>query len=59
MGNDLVRFIALAIGRPVIVSGNSSGGLLAAWLSAYAIPGQIRGVHCADAPFFTSEVHPK
>ena len=53
MGNDLVRFIALAIGRPVIVSGNSSGGLLAAWLSAYAMPGQIRGVHCEDAPFFT------
>ena len=26
MGNDLVRFIALAIGRPVIVSGHSSGG---------------------------------
>ena len=59
MGNDLVRFIALAIGRPVIVSGNSSGGLLAAWLSAYAMPGQIRGVHCEDAPFFASEVQPK
>jgi pimeloyl-ACP methyl ester carboxylesterase len=59
MGNDLVRFIALAIGRPVFVSGNSSGGVLAAWLSAYAMPGQIRGVHCEDAPFFTSELNPK
>jgi pimeloyl-ACP methyl ester carboxylesterase len=59
MGNDLVRFIALAIRRPVIVSGNSSGGVLAAWLSAYAMPGQIRGVHCEDAPFFASEVSPK
>jgi pimeloyl-ACP methyl ester carboxylesterase len=59
MGNDLVRFIALVIGRPVIVSGNSSGGLLAAWLSAYAMPGQIRGVHCEDAPFFASEANPK
>ena len=29
MGNDLVRFIALAIKRPIIVSGLSSGGLLA------------------------------
>ena len=38
MGNDLVRFIALAIRRPVIVSGNSSGGVLAAWLSAFAMP---------------------
>ncbi|MGH6910898.1 MAG: alpha/beta fold hydrolase [Phenylobacterium sp.] len=58
MGNDLVRFIALAIGRPVIVSGNSSGGLLAAWLSAFAMPGQIRGVHCEDAPFFAAETKP-
>ena len=59
MGNDLVRFIAMAIGRPVIVSGNSSGGVLAAWLSAFAMPGQIRGVHCEDAPFFSSELNPK
>lgn len=59
IGGDLVRFIALAIGRPVVVSGNSSGGLLAAWLSAYAMPGQIRGVHCEDAPFFAAEARPK
>jgi len=57
MGNDLVRFIALAIGRPVIVSGHSSGGLLAAWLSAYGLPGSIRGAHCQDPPIFTSEVN--
>src|SRR5215470_6187658 len=41
MGNDLVRFIDMVIGRPTIVSGLSSGGVLAAWLSAYAKPGQI------------------
>src|ERR1039457_3234373 len=35
MGNDLVRFIDLVVGRPTIVSGNSSGGVLAAWLAAY------------------------
>lgn len=58
MGNDLVRFIDAAIGRPTIVSGNSSGGLLAAWLSAYARPGQIRGVVCEDPPLFASEVNP-
>jgi alpha-beta hydrolase superfamily lysophospholipase len=28
--------------RPVIVSGRSSGGVIAAWLSAYAKPAQIR-----------------
>ncbi|ACT60255.1 alpha/beta hydrolase [Hirschia baltica] len=58
MGNDLVRFISLVIKRPVIVSGNSSGGLLAAWLSAYAMPNQIRAIHCEDAPFFTAEKAP-
>ncbi|HRD45011.1 MAG TPA: alpha/beta fold hydrolase [Caulobacter sp.] len=59
LGGDLVRFIQLAVGRPVVVSGNSSGGVLAAWLSAYAMPGQIRGVCCEDAPFFASEARPK
>ncbi len=39
MGNDLVRFIDVVIGRPTIVSGLSSGGVLSAWLSAYAKPG--------------------
>ncbi|MBB4688738.1 alpha/beta fold hydrolase [Amycolatopsis jiangsuensis] len=57
-GNDLVRFIALAIGKPVIVSGCSSGGVLAAWLSAYAMPGQIRGAVCEDPPLFSSELAP-
>ncbi|GAA5063329.1 alpha/beta fold hydrolase [Nocardia callitridis] len=57
-GNDLVRFIALAIRRPVVVAGCSSGGVLAAWLSAYAMPGQIRGAFCEDAPFFSSEAAP-
>ncbi len=56
-GNDLVRFIALAIGRPVIVSGLSSGGVIAAWLSAYAMPGAIRGAHYEDPPLFSSEVN--
>lgn len=58
MGNDLVRFIATVIKRPTLVAGNSSGGLLAAWLSAYAMPGQIRAVLCEDAPFFASETEP-
>jgi pimeloyl-ACP methyl ester carboxylesterase len=43
IGNDLVRFIDLVIGRPTVVSGLSSGGVLSAWLSAYAKPGQVRG----------------
>jgi pimeloyl-ACP methyl ester carboxylesterase len=58
MGNDLSRFIALAIRRPVITSGCSSGGVLSAWLSAYAPPGQIRASHYEDPPLFASETLP-
>ena len=58
MGNDLVRFIDLVIQRPTIVSGLSSGGVLTAWLSAYAKPAQLRGAHYEDPPLFSSEVHP-
>ena len=46
MGNDLVRFIATVIKQPVITSGCSSGGLLSAWLSAFAMRGQLRGAGC-------------
>jgi len=58
MGNDLVRFIDLVIGRPTVVSGNSSGGVLAAWLAAYAKPDQLRGAVCEDPPLFSSETNP-
>ncbi|HEY2287280.1 MAG TPA: alpha/beta hydrolase [Streptosporangiaceae bacterium] len=58
MGNDLVRFLDLVIGRPAVVSGLSSGGVLSAWLSAYARPGQVRGAVWEDPPLFSSEVHP-
>ena len=58
LGNDLVRFIDLVIGRPTIVSGLSSGGVLSAWLSAYAKPGQIVAACYEDPPLFASEVRP-
>jgi len=58
MGNDLVRFIDVVIRRPTIVSGLSSGGVLTAWLSAYAKPGQLRGAHYEDPPLFSSELVP-
>jgi pimeloyl-ACP methyl ester carboxylesterase len=53
-----VRFIAGRIGRPTIVSGLSSGGVLSAWLSAYGEPGMVRGAHYEDPPVFSSEVRP-
>src|SRR3954464_5474915 len=58
MGNDLSRFIDLVIGRPAIVSGLSSGGVLSAWLSAYAKPGQVVAACYEDPPLFASEVRP-
>jgi pimeloyl-ACP methyl ester carboxylesterase len=58
MGNDLVRFITGRIGRPVVASGLSSGGVIAAWLSAYATPGLLRGAYYEDAPLFSSEIQP-
>jgi pimeloyl-ACP methyl ester carboxylesterase len=58
MGNDLVRFMDLVVGRPAIVSGLSSGGVLSAWLSAYAKPGQVRAALYEDPPLFSSEVRP-
>jgi pimeloyl-ACP methyl ester carboxylesterase len=58
IGNDLVRFIDLAIGRPAFVAGLSSGGVLSAWLSAYAKPGQIRAAYYEDPPLFASETRP-
>ena len=57
MGNDLVRFVDLVIKRPTIVSGLSSGGVLSAWMSAYAKPGQVRAALYEDPPLFSSEVN--
>jgi pimeloyl-ACP methyl ester carboxylesterase len=58
MGNDLVRFIATVIKRPVVASGCSSGGVLSAWLAAFALPGQLRGAVCEDPPLFSCLTNP-
>jgi len=58
MGNDLVRVIQSVIGRAAIVSGLSSGGVLSAWLSAYAPRGLVRAAHYEDPPLFSSELTP-
>ncbi len=58
MGNDLVRVIQSVVGRPAIVSGLSSGGVLSAWLSAYAPKGLVRAAHYEDPPLFASELSP-
>jgi pimeloyl-ACP methyl ester carboxylesterase len=58
IGNDLVRFIDGAIGRPTIVAGLSSGGVVSAWLSAYARPGQVLGAYYEDPPLYSSDTRP-
>ena len=58
MGNDLVRFIQTVIGRPCIVAGLSSGGVLSAWLSAFAPNGLLRAAYYEDPPLFASELIP-
>ena len=40
------------------MSGLSSGGVLAAWLSAYAKPGQVVAALYEDPPLFASEIRP-
>ena len=59
IANDLVRFLSIVVGRPAIVSGLSSGGVLSAWLSAYALPGQLRGAVYEDPPLFSSQTNPE
>ncbi|MDQ1304952.1 MAG: hypothetical protein QG671_781, partial [Actinomycetota bacterium] len=44
--------------RPVVVCGLSSGGVIAAWLSAFAAPGQVRAAVYEDAPLFASQAEP-
>lgn len=54
IGTDLGDFIAQQIGVPVFVTGNSSGGLLAAWLAANR-PALIRAALLEDPPLFSAE----
>ncbi len=52
-GNDLKHFLEKVIKQPAIVSGLSSGGVLAVWLAAHA-PGFVKAVIAEDPPMFSS-----
>lgn len=54
MGRDAVALIEGAIGRPVLVSGNSSGGVIAVWLAANA-PEWIAAIALEDPPLLSCE----
>lgn len=53
IAEDMRLFIERVVGEPVIVSGHSSGGLVAANLAAHW-PEWVKGVVLEDPPFFTS-----
>jgi pimeloyl-ACP methyl ester carboxylesterase len=50
---DLERFLRDVVGKPAIVAGHSSGGLIASVLAANA-PDRVAGVVLEDPPFFSS-----
>jgi pimeloyl-ACP methyl ester carboxylesterase len=54
IGRDMTAFLERAIGQPAIVSGNSSGGLIALWLAANR-PDLVKGIIMEDPPLFSAE----
>lgn len=54
-GEKLAVFIEQVIGEPAVVSGHSSGGVLAAWLAGNAST-LVRGVVLEDPPLFTTQL---
>lgn len=54
MGADFAALISQVIGEPALVSGNSSGGLIALWLASNT-PELVSGIIMEDAPVFSAE----
>lgn len=54
IGRDMSAFIKQVVQRSAIVSGNSSGGLIALWLAAN-LPECISAIVLEDAPVFSTE----
>ena len=51
LGEDMRRFLEQVVGRPAVVVGNSSGGVLTAWLAAN-VPERVRAIVLEDPPLF-------
>ncbi|NLH00237.1 MAG: alpha/beta hydrolase [Chloroflexi bacterium] len=54
MAEDFIEFIDMVIGEKTVLSGHSSGGMIAAWIAAHA-PDRILGTVIEDSPFFSTE----
>jgi pimeloyl-ACP methyl ester carboxylesterase len=55
IGGDMKSFLHKAVRRPAIISGNSSGGLIALWCAAN-VPEMTAGIVLEDAPVFSAEM---
>lgn len=55
VGRDMTAFLQQLGQRPAIISGNSSGGIIALWLAAN-LPKQVAGIILEDAPVFSVEM---
>lgn len=55
IGRDMSAFLRQVVGRPAIISGNSSGGLIALWLAAH-FPALVAAIILEDAPVFSAEM---
>ncbi|HEU5121465.1 MAG TPA: alpha/beta hydrolase [Candidatus Saccharimonadales bacterium] len=55
IGEDMRAFLKNVVKRPAIISGNSSGGIIALWCGAN-IPELVAGVVLEDAPVFAVEM---
>lgn len=55
VGRDMTAFLNGVVKRPALVSGNSSGGLIALWLVAN-LPECVTAIILEDAPVFSAEM---
>lgn len=55
VGTDVARFLRQVVQGPAIVSGNSSGGILALWCAA-RVPEQVAAIVLEDPPIFSVEM---
>lgn len=55
IGKDMRAFLKNVVKRPAIISGNSSGGIVALWCGAN-VPELVAGVVLEDAPVFAVEM---
>jgi pimeloyl-ACP methyl ester carboxylesterase len=55
IGRDMTTFLKQVVKRPTIVSGNSSGGIIALWCAAN-LPECVSGLILEDAPVFSVEM---